>query len=334
MKPLLSHLAELFIRHREVAGPVNAALMFAGAFTACLFRSEHRELFGLEIFTKYLAAPGHGDVLFHLSHRHYLSKKLSYRQRVRCALTHYRYEGEHHDGRYKDAVYGAAGLTLWSTVMGETCYRVKLHASTDLRHEGGISAVLVADDVNLCEMSFSWVDADIFGLGGGVIPFITRNQSARHDSPALLRFREAFPQNSPRYFCLAALEGVMLAHGATRVAAVRHDSQVGFSDEFAGGFRRSYCEFWESFGATALDRQAQLLPLPMALTPLSEVKAKHRKRALDRRRWRSAITQGAKDTILLYRTAPVPAEPRPGAPGILTSLMPHLPTAMTLAMSF
>lgn len=337
MKPLWSHLADLFVRQRELAGAANALLMFGGAFTAYFFRREHRELFGLDIFRDYLGGIDGGDVLFHLSHRHYLSKALSYRQRVQCALTHYQFEGRGHDLAYKEAVYRGQGLELWSETVDETRYSLKLRATTELRHEGGISVVLYADDTWLSEMSYSWVDATIFGLESGVVPFVTRNQSVRHDADSLRRFRSAFPQNSPRYFCLAALEGVVMAHGAERVLAVKHDSQVAFAEEFKSGFRNSYCDFWKSFGATELDRQAYVMPLPTSLAPVGEVKAKHRRRAIERRRYRSAITDNAMRTMALRRVGPAP-EPqgeraKSVTPWLLAPLAPHLDTVATLALS-
>jgi len=256
-----------------------------------IFYRRHRELLELEIFQKYIDVVQDADVLFHLSHRHYLSNTFTQRERLECALAHYRFEGERYDSCYKDAVYRDGGVTLWSRTFEVVNYRLKLRATTDLRHEGGISIVLCADDVVLSEMSYAWVQADVLGLRGGMLPFITRNQSLRRDSMALLRFRRDFPQNSPSYFCLAALHGIAQANGHGRIAAIRHDCQVAFDERYASGFRNSYCELWKSFDSEELGRVAHVMPVPLLPPPLSTIKAKHRKRALDRRQHWSEIAQ-------------------------------------------
>ena len=291
MKSLWGHLKCLFDQQCEAEGFISAALMLAGAARMMIFHRKHRELLELEIFEKYIGAGQDADVLFHLSHRHYLSRTFTQRQRIECALTHYRFEGERYDSRYKDAVYRDGGVTLWSRTFEAVSYALKLRATTDLRHEGGISVVLWAGDVVLSEMSYAWVRAEVLGLGGGTLPFITRNQSVRRDSTALLRFRQDFPQNSPSYFCLAALHGIAQVNGNRRIAAIRHDCQVAFDERYASGFRNSYCELWKSFDAAELGRVAHVMAVPLAVPSPSTVKAKHRKRATDRRRHWAEIAQ-------------------------------------------
>ena len=291
MKSLWGHLKSLFKQQYAAEGFVSAALNFAVAASVMMFYRGHRELLGLEIIQKYIAVVQDADVLFHLSHRHYLSNTFTHRERIDCALVHYRFECERYDSRYKDAVYRDGGVTLWSRTVGAVNYTLKLRATTDLRHEGGISIVLCADGGVLSEMSYAWVQAKVLGLGGETLPFITRNQSLRRDSGALLRFRKDFPQNSPSYFCLAALHGIAQANGHGRIAAIRHDCQVAFDERYASGFRNSYCELWKSFDAAELGRVAHVMSVPLLPPPLSTIKAKHRKRAMDRRQHWSEIAQ-------------------------------------------
>ncbi len=297
MKSLWSHLQDLFERERKAHGPWSAVVSLSAAVRAVVFHKRHRELLRLEIFEKYIVGAGDGDVLFHVSHRHYLSTTFNQRERIEAALAHYRYEGDRYDEGYKEAVYRNGGIVLWSRAAGGVAYTLKLRATTDLRHEGGISVVLCADDVVLNEMSYAWVHAGLLGLGKGTVPFITRNQGVHRSAPELALFREAFPQNSPSYFCLAALHGVALANRATRFAAIRHDCQVAFEERYVNSFRNSYCEFWRSFGAIERSRIAHEMPVPLAAPPLSEVKAKHRKRALLRRTHWTEISQAAQQAV-------------------------------------
>jgi uncharacterized protein VirK/YbjX len=305
MKSLWKHLSGLFSQRSKTDGALSAALVCAGAIGTLLLDRQHRELLRLEIVDKYIAESDDPDVLFHISHRHYLSRTFTRRERVDCALTHYRYESEHHDARYKDAVYRGDGLRLWARTVAGVAYVMKLRATTDLRHEGGLSIVMHAGDTWLCEMSFSWVDPRIFGLDTGIVPFITRNQSIRFDAPALRLFRAHFPQNSPPYFCFAAMHGVAAFHGMTRIAGIKHDCQVAFEERYASGFRNSYCEFWKSFGAVELGRLAYLMPVPLSAPPISKVSARHRQRAIDRRRHWAEILQDTQ-TALEQASRPEP----------------------------
>ncbi len=291
MKSVWGHLKSLLNRQYAAEGFISAALMFAAAASVMIFSRRHRELLGLEIIKKYIDVVQDADVLFHLSHRHYLSNTFTHRERIECALAHYRFEGERYDSRYKDAVYRDGGVMLWSRIVEGVNYRLKLRATTDLRHEGGISIVLCADRVVLSEMSYAWVPAKVLGVSGGTLAFITRNQSLRRDSIALLRFRKDFPQNSPSYFCFAALHGIAQANGHGRIAAIRYDCQVAFDERYASGFRNSYCELWKSFDALELARVAYVMSVPLLPPPLSTIKAKHRKRAIDRRQHWSEIAQ-------------------------------------------
>ena len=332
MDSIWRHLTGLLARRRKEEGRFNAALRFAASLTAFVFHRKHRELFGLGLFRDYIAADADGDVLAHLSHHHYLSRKFSYAQRVGCALSHYRFEDETYNDCYKRAVYRDGGLTLWSAPGDGVRFSLVLVAGTELRHEGPISIVLLAGEVRLCEMSFAWVDAANFGAGTGILPFVTRNQSLRFDAPALREFRAAFPQNSPPYLCLAALHGIALAHGIDRIAAIKHDSQIAFAAEFAQGFRHSYSDFWRSFGASELDDQADSMPVPLELPALSVVKAKHRRRAVARRQLWAEVTCSTADTIACYGQRPAPRPETSDASRIFNSLMPHLPTVVSLAM--
>ena len=297
MNTVMWHLADQFLRRCKEEGWYGALVGCVGGLAACVFRRAHKELFALDLFRNFVALPGATDVLAHLSHRHYLSRALSYRQRIATALCHYRYEDAQYDGRYRTAVYRDGGLSLWSASVGEVRYELRLVASPELRHEGDISVVFAANGVRLCAMSFSWVDASVFGAHGGPIPFVTRNQSAHSDTPALAGFRRDFPQNSPPYFCLAAIHGLAAAHGRTRIAAIKHDSQIAFAEPYEKSFRHSYSDFWRSFGASELDHQALSVPVPLALPDLSTVKAKHRKRAQERRRHWAAVSRSAFDTV-------------------------------------
>jgi uncharacterized protein VirK/YbjX len=294
---LWHHLADLFAESREAEGMAKALQRFFRAMGALGFQAQHRQLLGLRLFREYIAIDGATDVLFHLSHRYFLSSAFTYVQRIECALSHYRYEDGRYDDIYKHAVYGDGGLPLWATQIDADSFLISLRESTRYRHEGGVSVLLSVNTKVVCEMSFAWVDAAIFGADCGVCAFITRNQSTKPDSPELVRFRQAFPHNSPQYCCLAAVHGISWANGKSHLFAIRHECQIAFDSRYAESFRNSYCEVWKSFGGVGVGSQAYLMSVPMTATPLADVKSKHRKRAHERRCLWAMVEATSKEVI-------------------------------------
>lgn len=318
MKSLWRHLARLFLRQaRAGGGAANASLMSAAALRALRFPRQHVELFELELFGRYVLAVDDRNPLFHMSHRHYLSASFGWRDRVAAALTHHRFEDRRYRSAYKEAVYRQGGIELWSQRPGETQYELRLRANRELRHEGGLSVVLLADGEVVCEMSYAWVGGAVFGLADvDAVPLVTRNQSLHHDAPASLGFRRDFPQNSPMYFCLAAMHGIVQAHGMAHLAGIRHDLQVAFESRYAEGFRHSYCDLWRAFGSVEAGDVGYLMPVPPRLPDVSTLAAKHRKRAIDRRRRWAEIGARARDAVAPHveprgsRTATPKSPPR------------------------
>jgi hypothetical protein len=83
-----------------------------------LFRRAHVELLAMDVYRNYVT-PVHDDVFHHLSHRNYLARGLSLRQRVRCTLTHSRFEDVTFDAAYKQAVYRDGGRRSDADADGE-----------------------------------------------------------------------------------------------------------------------------------------------------------------------------------------------------------------------
>lgn len=288
---LLSCIIEYFTRERATTGWLRAALRFGGALRAVRYRRPHRELFELDIYRKYIVRSENRDALFHLSHRHYVSTRFRGRQRIDAVLDHYRYESRNYDRRYKEAVYREGGLLLWRRWQNGIDYAIRLRSS-DQRQEGANGVFLHAGEVCLSEMSFTWIDGAVFGTEG-CIPFITKNQSVPSSHRELDRFRDAFPHNSPAYFCFSAIQGIAMANGVTQIAGIRHDCQIAYEDAWADSFRNAYTGLWKSFSGVEVDGHAYLMPVPMRPTPIPELKSKRRARALRRRALWSEIADSA-----------------------------------------
>jgi uncharacterized protein VirK/YbjX len=267
-----------------------------------LFYRDHRGLLGLDIYRNYLTQV-HDDVFHHLSHRNYLAKGLSLRQRVGCVHTHYRFEEVTFDTAYKRAVYRDAGLALWQHEGNGSRIEVRLGMAQRLNAEGDLTLSLLAGGQIVHRLSFSWVDARFAGAADrgvpAILPFIARNQGPRADAPdAVAAFKRAFPSNSPvvttpGFFCFAALQGIALALGMDGVVAVKSAWHCAYDPADEKHFANAYDGFWQSLGGVPMAGRGWRIALPLQLKPLAEMASKHRKRAQIRREQWQAIAQAA-----------------------------------------
>jgi len=327
---VFTHLTRHWMARRHYPFASWAACI-ARSLRVLLFRRAHRELLAMDIYRNYVTQV-HDDVFHHLSHRNYLAKGLSLRQRVRCVLTHYRFEDATFDAAYKHAVYRDEGLVLWQHKGdGDDGGRVevKLGMAQRLNAEGDLTLSLLADGKLMHRLSFSWVDERFAGTAGAgmpaILPFIARSQGPRADAPdAVHAFRRAFPPNSPvvttpGFFCFAALQGIAQALGMDQVAAVksaRHCASASADDRH---FANAYDGFWRILGGTEMPGHAWHITLPFHVKPLAEIPSKHRKRAaLRREQWR-VIGESARAVLARHVAAPqarfrAPANETAGVP--------------------
>lgn len=295
------------------------------ASRALLCVPEHGDLCRLDVYRDYLGTSRGAAFFHHLSHRHYLAKSLTFRQRVNFALTHYAFESANFTPAYKRQIYLGPGLTIWERDIGDAHFRIGLSLGERLTAEGDLCVALFVDGLRLHSINFSWIGGAAVGSESIAVPFITRNQGRwPHDPERLQRFEKAFPHNSPRYFCLAAVQGMGRALSADRMAAVSSRLQVCGKPEDFERFAVSYDAFWESLGATPVASYGYSIPIPFYSKPLAEISTKHRKRAALRRgHWQEieASVIAALDVYLINRPAapemPLPPEalaPYPGTP--------------------
>jgi uncharacterized protein VirK/YbjX len=238
---------------------------------------------------------------------------MSLRQRVRSVLTHYRFEESTFDAAYKRAVYRDGGLVLWQHRDEARGWRfaIRLEMAPRLSAEGDLTVAMIAtgdaggaddtrgaDSACLHRLSFSWVDGAFAGLESPVVPFIARNQGHRTNvADAFAAFEQAFPNNSPSFFCFAALRGIAESLGFREIAAVKSAWQCAYTQAEARHFTNAYDGFWETLGGVAMPGSCWRIPLPLQLKPLTEVSAKHRKRAAMRREHWQAIGEAAQRAL-------------------------------------
>jgi uncharacterized protein VirK/YbjX len=164
--------------------------------------------------------------------------------------------------------------------------------------EGDLSIVLSVDNAALHRINFSWL-ADT--QDGTVTPFLASSQTGRRSSnntEAVFAFERDFPQNSPAFFCFAAVEGVARVVGCTAVLAVRSHEQIcARKGRDTAHFKRSYDDFWRALGGWDCGRQGFLVPLPAHEKPLSKLSSSHRRRAQKRRTHWKAIEAATVATL-------------------------------------
>jgi uncharacterized protein VirK/YbjX len=313
---VFAHLTRHWLARRHYSLPSWLACI-ARSLRVLLFYREHARLLTLDVYRKHLTQV-HDDVFHHLSHRHFLVKGLTLRQRVQCVSTHYRFEEAVFDAAYQRAVYRDGGLVLWRHEADGREFTIRLEMAPRLAAEGDLMLVLSAGGQRLHRLTFSWVDfdlADPAGLAGPevvpeLVPFIACNQGRRADAlDAFAAFERAFPNNSPSFFCFAALQGVALALDMDQIVAVKAAWQCASKRAEARHLANAYDGFWQTLGGVDLAGRGYRIALPFHVKPLSEMPSKHRKRAaLRREHWR-AIGESAGASLLRHlRRKEAPAD--------------------------
>lgn len=312
---IFAHLLAHWRAYRRLDRLPAHCVRVARSLRVLLHWREHACLCALAVVREHVAPAAPQDLFHHLNHRGYLMRGLSARQRVQCALFHYRYEETTFDSAYKHAVYRAGGLRLWQHETHGTLFFIRLEMAARMDAEGDLTIALVAGDRVLHRLSFSWIDGAAAGLLTPVVPFIARNQGRWTDSDdAFAAFEAAFPNNSPSFFCFAALQGVAQALGMDEVLAVRSAAHIAWGANAAPHFTNAYDKFWAILGGAARDARTYAIALPFYVKPLAQMPSRHRKRAAQRRaNWR-LIGDSAASAILRHLLharphvdAPVPA---------------------------
>jgi uncharacterized protein VirK/YbjX len=230
------------------------------------------------------------DPLHFMSNSGYLARGWPLRKRFEAALYHYEQDSTLYDDAYLQRVEGGTGLLLWASGSDGHAFDLRLVAPADSRCEGDLCVQMRVDDVCVACMAFAWIDSAAFGDAQGHSMFVTRNQTLR--VPELETFRASFRQNSPTYFCLAAVCAIAQVDGMRHIYGIRHDRQLSYRPEYEQGFRNSYTDFWTRFGGQPSNDYALQVNLPLKLTSLQDLKPSHRSRAERRRaQWAEVATQ-------------------------------------------
>ena len=285
---IIAHLLKHLRARREQYSLLSWLLCIARCLRVLAHYRQHAALCQLDVYRNYVAPAPTDDLFNHLSHRDYLVRGLSVTQRIACAFTHYSFEDATFSAPYKLAVYRAGGLLLWRRQLGDSDFTIKLAMASRLNAEGDLVVLFEADGKCLHRLSFSWVEGALVGIDQPIVPFLARNQGRWTDSDlAFAAFEQAFPNNSPSFFCFAAMQGLAQAIGLHQLAGVKGDFHLAYESNTAKHFTNAYDGFWRILGGVELPGKCYLITLPFYVKPLADMPGKHRKRAaLRRENWR------------------------------------------------
>jgi uncharacterized protein len=267
-------------------------------------------------YQRHVALVAKDDAVFFLSHRHYLAHGLTPTQRADAALHHYEHEVTAFDQRYFDAVYGQSGLLLWQGEAEGAVFDIKLEPGNDVLYEGGMSLVFRVDGVRACVVSYSLVPAPLVMAdeecaGQGTQPlrsviFVTRKHLT-HVYEYQKIFNKAFDRTTPAHLCVGALTGIALAQGHRKMVGIKPGVHPSLQPDREAAFHTTYTEFWESLSGRSTSAYGYAVDLPMRMTPLVELDAKARKRAVSRRRHVEDARNKAYDIIRQHLVNAPPA---------------------------
>ncbi|TFW31530.1 DUF535 family protein [Massilia horti] len=295
---IFAHLARHWLARRRQYSLPSWMLCIVRSLRVMLYYRDHRALCQLDVYRHYVAAPPNDDLFHHLSHRDYLVKGLSARQRVQCVLAHYRFEETTFNNAYKQAVYVHRSLPLWQHACEHGSFMLQLEMASRSNAEGDLTIAFLANGKCLHRLSFSWVEGALAGVAAPMTILVARNQGRWTDSGhAFEAFERAFPNNSPSFFCFAAIQGVAQAVGLTQVVAVKCTAHIAYDPADVRHFANAYDGFWKVLGGTEMAGPGYLIKLPFYLKPLADMPSKHRKRAAQRREYWKAIGDGARTTL-------------------------------------
>jgi uncharacterized protein len=243
-------------------------------------------------YQKHIEKIDKNDSIFFLSHRHYLAKGLTTAQRSQTALLHYQHEINGFDEGYYKSVYCEDGLTLWSKNIDDILFDIRLMPGNDVLYEGACSIVFHINAVRICVVNYSLVSSDIFLPGrlqletklklGESVLFVSRKQSTG-DHSYQKDFNKVFDRTTPAHLCFGAFSAIALAQGHSVFIGITPEVHPSINDDVAKFFDTAYTRFWESLDGKKLSPYGYLMKLPMVMTPLEELDAKARKRAVARR---------------------------------------------------
>ena len=245
--------------------------------------------------------PPAGQLVF-IQHSFYLSKALRWYERPRAALEHLRFVERGFTNGFLRHLERNGSITLWERRMDAGEIAIRLQPAVG--PEGELSVVASVNGQPAGVVSFAFTRCTTpAGLSQGATLFVARSQSSvTHD-----KLLAALPVSRPQALCMAAVEGIALAVGATRIVGIGHAAQYCYSASRHASFMHSYDDFWRQQGGLEIPG-GFAMPVPLAFRALDQIEPKHRQRARRRRALQGDISASSHDSMSAWvasSTSPV-----------------------------
>lgn len=307
----------MFMKHAKAQYSTKSTLAAAWrSARGLIYYRHHIKLLNVPVVWQYVRKVAQHDLFYHLSHRNYLANFLTLNERVDFAMSHMRIESQEFNNSYKEAVYLNGGLVVWEQESKGMCFQIQLKMAARLCQEGDLELVMSVDGERLYSYKFSWMDGVKINKPGTIVPWITTCQGiARDKVETAAKFSTAFPNNWPKMFCLAALQGVAAAIKSDVIVGLPGLAQVALKAGHGEQFFSSYDNFWLSLNGTLTSRYGYIVPVDFPEKDLTEISAKHRNRARKRRQHWAEIEQSVLNTLRQHRSVKEESGANHGASG-------------------
>jgi uncharacterized protein VirK/YbjX len=295
--------SELKADHKRYAA--KGALMHALRKLQILnLGDEYRLLIECPAYRHHVSTLWSTDKLFFLSHRHYMVDGLTVKQRIDGAITHYCTESGSFDEDYVRQVYLHGGLRLWGRTVNGVDYAIRLCASDDAAFEGPLNLLFEIDGARTCVLAYGILPSSSIlpapeAAKRHTVILVTRKQLTRnHDYQA--QFNKAFDRTTPAHLCFGALAGIAMAQGYSFSVGIDPRRSPSYAQIPTPQFIAAYEDFWASLHGERVSPFGYRIDIPLAMTPLEDLDARKRKRAIARRAHIDEVRQNAESIVAAH----------------------------------
>jgi len=177
------------------------------------------------------------------------------------------------------------------------------------RHrEGELTLCFKADGEPIYKLSFSFVELAALGLpqsaSRGCSQHVIYVGRVQGSAGAMNRIRQATVELgdiAPADLLMSVLFGMAQSLNINTVIGVTDEGCVSQASIAKSGSSFSYAMFWDRFGGRAVRGDHTLIKLPMQEKPIEEIAAKHRKRTLRKRDYKTAVAAHASAAMGLFK---------------------------------
>lgn len=184
------------------------------------------------------------------------------------------------------------GLVIWKADDDPLGPRIVASAANQYDFESELNFKFMLGDQVLYIMGCIVSPGDIWRLEPQPVLVITRVQGIRTTLPLMKIATEKSGDCAPKLLLFAAIEGLANALKIRRTIGIGVQKQIAtaFGKVNTESFWNNYDGFWESLGGQMRPDGNFILPSPIVMRPLTEIKPNHRRRAYSGQNFRRYVT--------------------------------------------